>query len=161
VQLVLDADALIKLNRAGILQIVLSHFDCTVPAAVYDEVVTKGSELRYPDASAIGEVVDGLAEIPPAHESKSVTGKGEEDVLAILATKPGAYAVSDDRRFLRQLQASGVLYETPTDILVALYELGVVIQTDALIYLERLRDLIRPESYSEARRDIQNPVETP
>jgi hypothetical protein len=161
VQLVLDADALIKLNRADILAIVLSHFECIVPVDVYDEVVTTGGLLGYPDASTIGEILAGHVDIAPKKELGSETGKGEQAVLALLARMPSAYAVSDDRRFLRQLEASGLSYQTPVDVLVALHQLGAIQRTQALASLERMRDLIRPQAYSEGRQDIQDYLETP
>ena len=52
-RLLIDADGLIKLNRAGVLSQVTASFACLVPRAVFDEVVTEGKARHYEDATAI------------------------------------------------------------------------------------------------------------
>src|SRR5690606_42143555 len=51
-----SADAIIKLNRAGVLRTLVTKFECTLPEAVYQEAVVAGKERLYPDAVAIEEI---------------------------------------------------------------------------------------------------------
>ena len=54
---VLDSDGLIKLAKAGILEVAVNAWNCLVPQAVYAETVEGGLQAAYPDALAIREVL--------------------------------------------------------------------------------------------------------
>ena len=55
--LILDADALIKLYKAGVLAQVTETFEYVVPRKVYEEAVTLGRVRNHPDADDIDRVI--------------------------------------------------------------------------------------------------------
>ena len=62
---ILDADGLIKLNHAGVLERVAETYSCVIPEAVYDEVVTQGKARRYMDAEAIEVALTQRVQVTP------------------------------------------------------------------------------------------------
>lgn len=55
-RLLLEADGLIKLNRARVLHQVVEAFPCTIPEAVYHEVVIIGKARLHQDAEEIEQI---------------------------------------------------------------------------------------------------------
>jgi len=160
VQLLLDADGLIKLNRAGVLIQLAETHPCVIPGAVYDEVVTRGKVHLYPDADAIEAAVAGrVAVMPVQHgpgEPEFGLGAGERGILDLLPQLDDAFVVSDDRRFLTVLSMRGIAFLTPADMLVVLARQGVLTEAEARAALERLRPAIRTKAYWDARQDLES-----
>jgi hypothetical protein len=158
VQLVVDADGLIKLNRAGVLRKVVETYSCVIPLAVYDEVVTEGKMRQHQDAEAIEASLAGRAEIAPRQARRVPDpglGAGESAILELLPDIPKAVVISDDRRFLSQLSIEGVSFLTPADILVVMTRGGALSDAEAREALERLRPTIRTRAYWDAREDLE------
>ena len=155
-QLILDADGLIKLHRAGVLEILVQSFSCVVPTAVYDEAVTTGRARLYEDADKIDLIIGGLVEPSgsPQTESAPTLGAGEVAVLATATAKGDAIVVSDDRRFLSHLGGAGIPFVTPADMILVLFRRGLLSRDDTMAALELLRPMIRPAAYWESREKI-------
>lgn len=47
-KVVLDSDGLIKLAKAGVLDVMVGTWECLVPRAVYVETVERGVQGAYP-----------------------------------------------------------------------------------------------------------------
>jgi len=158
VRLLIDADGLIKLHRAGVLSHALRTFACAIPQAVYDEVVVKGRARLHGDADAIGTTLAGTTTILPteSHQdpSEAGLGAGELGILGLLSGDFDSIVVSDDRRFLSVLKAMGVRFLTPADVLTMLWRRGVLTTIEAREALERLRPLIRSAAYWESQQDL-------
>lgn len=58
---------------------------------------------------------------------------------------------SDDRRFLKKLEAANIPYLTPSACIIFLYKNGAVVKSEALDMIEELRLLISREEYMIAR----------
>ena len=156
--LLLDSDALIKLNRAGVLVQVVGSFSCVIPMAVYEEVVTAGRAHRYPDADAIEAALANF-EIVPGNATFGAglgLGAGERAILDLLTRMQDAIVVSDDRRFLSVLSLEGAPFLTPADVLVVMNGTGVLSGPKARNGLELLRPLIRTSAYWDARNDLES-----
>ena len=152
-KLIIDADAMIKLYRSGVLKGVISEFSCKVPRAVYDEVVTQGKYRLYQDAEAIESIVSGnieIVETPRPQRPETGLGCGELGILEVLQQEMDLIVVSDDRRFLNELTRLGAGFLTPADILVLLAARKMITKLEARKALERLRPLIRAAAYHEA-----------
>ena len=161
-QLVIDADGLIKLNRAGVLRWVIEAFDCIIPSAVYSEVVTQGRARRYEDAEAIEAALTDKVQILSIEanpEPQLGLGIGEKGILNLLPRFPGSIVVSDDRRFLTVLSAEGIPFLTPADLLVVLTRREVLTGAQAREALENLRPAIRTKAYWDARTDLGRQLE--
>ncbi len=157
-KLLLDADATIKLNRAGVLAALVGAFDCTVPTSVYDEVVTRGKTKLHQDAEVIEEIISGTVIIvsTPEHRQPELgLGAGEIGILDLLSGGQDGMVVSDDRRFLAVLSMRGTRFLTPADMLVVLVRRGALTGAEAREALERLRPMIRQAAYLETQQDLK------
>jgi hypothetical protein len=141
---------------------VVEAFNCIVPLAVYNEVVTAGKVHRYPDAEAIEAALGGKAEIVRAEEGLEPglgLGVGEMAILSLLPQARDAVIVSDDRRFLTVLGAEGISFLTPADLLVVMARRGMLTEIEAREALERLRPAIRTRAYWDTRAELGAPGE--
>ncbi|MDO8689797.1 MAG: hypothetical protein Q7R39_07260 [Dehalococcoidia bacterium] len=162
-RLLMDADGIIKLHRAGVLAHVIGTFPCTIPQAVYDEVVTRGKATLHQDAEEIETIISGVVSVLPAqrHQQPELSlGAGELAILSAIPQDEDSIVVSDDRRFLSILTTRGAEFLTPADMLVVLARRGVLTGTEAGEALERLRPVIRVAAYRDARKDLELGGET-
>lgn len=158
VNLVFDSDGMIKLHRAGLLELTLETFHCLVPEAVYQEVVVAGRANNYADAHEITAVLDERTSVVRSSEDALTLpglGKGERAALALASAETDAIVVSDDRRFLTILTLDDIPYLTPVDVLVVLLKTGAIDQGSADEALERMRPLIRTTAYWETKQEIE------
>jgi hypothetical protein len=81
--------------------------------------------------------------------------KGEEEVIALY--RGGGYdaVASDDKRFLKKLEAAGIPYMTASACVVFLYKRGRAPRADALAMLVRLRAFISAEEYEISRFAVE------
>ena len=157
--LVLDADALIKLNFGAVLDRVVATFPCVVPQAVYAEVVIEGMARDYPDAKAIGDVLASGAGIAPDVRERRydpTLGAGELAILNPLPTMEDATVVSDDRQFCGHLTRERIPFLSPVNLVVVLAKEGVLTGEEANQALDRLRPATRDSAYWQARNDIDS-----
>lgn len=157
--IVLDADGLIKLSQAGVLEHVAQAFQCVIPDAVYHEAVTKARERQYRDAEEIERVVKSAMTIQPAATldmPEFGLGAGETAVLALAAQQEGeSTIVSDDRRFLAFLNRQGVPFLMPSALIAMMAQQGFLTMSDAREILERLRPLIREAAFQRALQELE------
>jgi hypothetical protein len=157
VRLLLDADALIKLNRAGVLETILEALDCVAPEAVYDEVVTEGRARKYADADVIGEMLSRLCDVVKTRGSETARrglGRGELAVLELANHERDATVVSDDRDFLAVLDSLNLESLMPAGLLVVLARTRTISLQRADDALEKMRGLISVQNYDAARSDL-------
>ena len=114
---VLDADAAIKLAKAGVLETLAEHSKCIMPQQVYDEVM-KGKGKMLEDAFAVEALVLNkrlkIVEVDTDEIQESL-GTGEKAALAAFGKHKAEALVSDDRKFLAKLEARGMpLQPQPT-----------------------------------------------
>ena len=159
-RLLLDADGLIKLHRAGVVGTMVKAFRCTVPEAVYYEVVTRGKERLHQDAEEIEQILGEEAEVVRTEQVYGETGlgTGEMAVLTLAVQHQSAIVVSDDRRFLAILSTRGLPFLTPVDLLVVLARRRILTKGEAKKSLERLRPMVRAAAYWEANEDLEQGV---
>ena len=155
-RLILDADAIIKLNRGGVLRSVIDAFDCILPEAVYEEVVTTGLAQGHRDAKELeGLLLDGPAIVagglaPP----RRGLGPGERAILQLLENEPEAFVVTDDRPFLALLTQTWRAFFTPPELVVNMVVMSVLSESEAVNSLERMRHAISAEAYLRALNAI-------
>ena len=117
VTFVLDTVALIHLNRAQVLERLITSFNCVVTREVKYEAVDKAKANNHQDAYEIelhiAECV--LAEdLPIQSGSKPGLGDGDLSILLFMEiiaselTNPGLRVVTDDLRLKRELESKGV-----------------------------------------------------
>ena len=160
-----DADALIKLQRAEILEHVARTFDCIIPEAVYHEVVTRGRVFKHPDAEAIDRTIQSSVVVgspirvamPDVAETTGIDA-GEKDVLGLFYSSPAegeTIIISDDRRFLALLHRLEVPALTPADSIALMVRQGFLVKREARNALEQIRLSIRETAYRQALKDLE------
>ena len=159
--LVLDADALIKLNRLGMLAKAATVFRCLISEEVYRESVLEARIHGYPDAEDLAAVIATHLQVlnPPQMEPPEPgLGPGETSAFALAITLPGSTPhaiVSDDRQFLRFLLREEVPLLTSISVILLMVESGVVTFQDGRRALILLRPYIREADYARALLDIE------
>jgi hypothetical protein len=162
-KLAADTDGMIKLNKTGILEMLAQHAEILIGPEVYREAVEDGKARGYTDAVEIEEIVRRMIQQkrPRAHaETRRILqgvhlGLGEQEALGLYFSESADAIVSDDRGFLKLLDAHGIPYLTPAAALVMLFEHDILSQEQAHAALEQLKPSIRDEQYQAARRDIE------
>ncbi|MBU4221573.1 MAG: hypothetical protein KKA10_08130 [Euryarchaeota archaeon] len=71
--------------------------------------------------------------------------------------KSGGFDIisSDDRRFLKIIDALDVPYITPTALIIYLYNKKVLNSEEAKIYINNLKEMISEEEYYLALREVE------
>ena len=154
-QLVMDADALIKLTRCGAKEAVVDAFEVVIPPTVRHEA----AQEQFPDGAAIAaNLAAGRIRVVTASGGPSELGilppGGEREVYVLGVSHPHARIVSDDRKFTRRLAMLGLTAQTPATVLVALRVRGWASQQEVIGWLEALRPLVSREEYAAARGEL-------
>jgi hypothetical protein len=146
-RLLMDADCLIKLTKAGLKERVCNAWPVSIPDAVRRETTENAPEL--PDAMRIRDNIDAgrIAVV----EASMGTGKGEEEALRLFRASGTDAIATDDGRFIRTLRGLGVAYAVPAVIVVKLLEEGVFSAGEAVQALASLRPYISPEEHATAQ----------
>jgi len=162
-RVVLDSDGLIKLTKAGILEVVVRAWTCLIPQAVWAETVEREIKAAYSDALAIHEAIHRSMVQPRIRHPRATAllaqkhglGQGEQEALHLFFRARADAIVSDDVAFLTVLSRAGVRYMPPPLVLVQLARERHLEPQAALEGLERMRRFIRPEVYRAARSDLE------
>lgn len=162
-----DADGLIKMAKAGILEVFAQYAKLLIGPQVYREAVEEGKARGYPDALDLERILKVHAQVPRTLRRTRTTqllagvslGAGEREALQIYFTEQADAVLSDDRAFLSALEAQGIPFLTPAAIVVFLAERKLITLTEAHEALERLRPLIRSDQYELARQDLNSLTE--
>lgn len=162
-KVVMDSDCLIKLTRAKAKEVVLRNIEVCIPPKVFEETVTIPKNKGYPDALIIeNNQKNGLLMIRDILEDPNLDeiakrlgiGYGEADVFRLF--KSGYFDIisSDDRRFLKIMDALDVPYFTPTALIIYLFNKKVLNSEEAKIYINNLKEMISEEEYYLALREV-------
>lgn len=156
-RIVFDADGLIKLTKAGVMDEVVRHYRCLISDHVYQEAVTEGKKRGHRDAIVIeGLIKNKQIDIVRTKRTAGVMGlgAGELSTLELYRQKNCDAIISDDRKFLTMLEQEAVNFIIPTDVIAMLMASGVIKKEAALSALDRIKELVRAESYYLAREAV-------
>ena len=155
IKFVLDADGIIKLAKASVLESLTRFAKCTITKQVYKEV-SKGKEKMYEDAFIIeGLVKKGKMKISPVnYENIDGLASGECSTLALFHKLKADSIISDDRKFLSLLNSREIHFIIPTDIITLLSTKHHISVIEAISALEKIRSFVHEENYTSAKRRI-------
>jgi len=146
-KILMDADCLIKLTKAGLKEFVCQHEKITIPGIVKQEVVDAGKLKGHADADLVDKNIrNGLIDL--AKEATLNHVKGDQALIA--AFKQGRYVAvaTDDAKLIRILQAAGIPFVLPALLIYAIYRKGLIDEATGLNWLDRLSPFISEEEYS-------------
>lgn len=160
----MDSDGLVKLGKAGVLEVLAQEFECLIPEAVYEETVKRGKEEAYEDAFYLEEIIEKFIQSREAKTNlkaekivQGITflGQGEKETLKLYFNEKAGSIVSDDRAFLNLLERNKVSFLTPANLVVELSEKNKITPSEGLKALEKMKPLIRNEVYQKAKEDLE------
>ena len=153
---VLDADGLIKLTKAGVIEELAKYRKCVITEEVFSESVKKGKERFYEDAFVIEKLINrkllALEKIKFAEIGN--LGKGEASTLALYKKKKGDAIITDDRKFLSVLEEQNIPFMVPIDVITVLLKKRKITRKMASEALEKIKFLTREELYIKAKSEI-------
>ena len=149
----MDADCLIKLTKAQLKEEVCAAFDVTVPARVIEEVMVAPDQ--HPECAVIQRNLERglLAGLPDAKHH----ARGDEALLAVSGDSGEFAAIaSDDKRFIRQLRLLGKPYLTPAVMVLWMVKHGRLQADAGLAALVRLAPMISDAEVALVRIRLQS-----
>lgn len=149
---VMDADCLIKLTKAQLKEAVCATFRIAIPSAVRLEVMANAAD--HPECAVVHANLESgaLGEVPGHQRSM----KGEEAVLAVYRSGTYAGVASDDKRFIKKLRIMGVPFITPAVFVLLLVTKAHVSVAVGLAKLEQLAPLISADEVAVVRLKLEN-----
>ena len=153
---VLDADATIKLAKAGLLQLLSENAQCMLPTLAYDEVM-KGKEKAYTDAIITETLVikSKITVVDIETGQLPKLGKGESGVLTLFKQLRCDAVISDDRQFISTLELQNINFMTSTDTIVWLFKSGTLERANANAALEKIKYTVSGKAYQKAKKGLE------
>ncbi len=145
--ILMDADCLIKLTKAGLKEPICRYEQMVIPAIVKREVVDVGKIRGYGDAELIEENIrNGL--ITLAREGGRGHPKGDQALIETF--KEGQYTAiaTDDAKLARILRAAHIPYTLPAILILTIFKKGGIDRETGLEWLDRLSPFISDDEYS-------------
>ncbi len=159
----MDTDALVKLAKSSVKEMVTGEFETILPEAVRVEAVDEGKSGRHADALLIEDNID-RERLHVEHATRGspferaivdleLSG-GEADLLRLYGGGKVDAVISDDRWFLNRLQDLRVPAAPPAMLLVRLARRDRISKTEALLALEKLSPFISEGEHAAARHAL-------
>jgi predicted nucleic acid-binding protein len=157
-KLLLDSDALIKLTKAGLLEDVCRHYNCIITTEVKNEAVDEGKRRLHQDALKIEYLINKkslkIKDSKKSRKTKENLGKGEMSTASLYFEEKNRVIITDDSAFIKYLEENGMRFSIPADLVLLMKVENKIDRKTALIYLEKMRDFIKEEVYSDVKKDI-------
>jgi rRNA-processing protein FCF1 len=149
-KVLMDADCLIKLTKAGLKEDICQHFQIMIPAAVEREVVEAGKAKGCPDADSIEKNIQ--KDLLQVTKEKPFGPIGGDQALVEISQK-GRYdmVATDDAKLIRILRSAGIPFIIPGLLIYSLFRKGGIGVDVALNWVERLSPFVSNEEYSTVR----------
>ena len=148
-KLLMDADCLIKLTKAGLKDFIGSNSDIFIPQIVQREIVDAGKEKKCSDAFIVEKNIEGGMIMIVENSSSCLKGDG---ALITLFRKEKYDAVAtDDAKLTRLLRISAIPFILPGLIIYYLLQDGIIERKTALWALQQLAEFISEDEYSTVR----------
>ncbi len=149
-KILMDADCLIKITKAGIKEKICRQFEVVIPLTIKEEVVDAGKAKNYPDADLVEKNINaGLIVLESGKSSKRM--KGDRALLETFKNSQYTAIATDDAKLTRLLRPSGIPFILPALLIFSVWKRGAIDQTTALNWLEKLSTFISEDEYSMVR----------
>lgn len=149
-KILMDADCLIKITKAGIKEKICRQFEVVIPLTIKEEVVDAGKAKSHPDADLVEKNINaGLIVLESGKSSKRM--KGDRALLETFKNSQYTAIATDDAKLTRLLRPSGIPFILPALLIFSVWKRGAIDQTTALNWLEKLSAFISEDEYSMVR----------
>jgi len=149
-KILMDADCLIKLIKAGLKESICQQYEIFVPFIIKKEVVDAGKKKGVSDAELAEKNIEkGIISVVGKESSAHMKG----DQALIENFKRGSYnaIATDDAKLIRLLRTAGIPYILPGLFIYSLYQRNVIDRKTALKWLEDLSNFISEDENSMIR----------
>ena len=148
-KLLMDADCLIKLTKAGLKGFIGTKYTILIPEAVKREVVDAGKEKRCSDAFAVEKNIDD--NLITIAEFSSDYATGDEALIALFRKEDYDTVATDDRKLIRRLKIGSIPFILPALIIYQLLENKIIKRKTAIEALNKLSEFISEDEFSAVR----------
>lgn len=156
---VIDSDALIKLTKSEILEVVCCHYKCITTSEVKNECVDEGKKRLFADALKIENFINKnllkIVDLKRIRQIKENLGKGEVSAVNLYFQEKNSIIITDDSAFIRYLEENNIKFLIPADLILLLRISEKIDEKSALSYLENMKDFIREEVYNNIKKNIK------
>ena len=148
-KVLMDADCLIKLTKAGLKRLIVEKYTVFIPSVVKREVVDIGREKGYPDASIVNEnIISGKIKVVG---SAQIDTKGDQALIELFDPQQYFAVATDDVKLTRFLRLKGIPFILPAVLLFKLLQDREIDRKTAIHALDKLRNFISEDEYSTVR----------
>ena len=148
-KLLMDADCLIKLTKAGLKELVANKDSVSIPEAVKREVVDAGKKKQCSDAFVVEKNIESkmiaVIDLPMQVE------KGDQALIAIYREKDYDAIATDDTKLTRRLKALNIPFILPALVLYRLLKESKIDYKTALWALQQLSEFISEDEFGAVR----------
>jgi hypothetical protein len=161
---VMDTDALIKITKSSLKELITSSISVHIPISVKKESVDEGKARRFPDAISLeNNMQRGRISIVKTRKTKAVENViktlqlegGEADSLRLFHQGRYDIIVSDDQKFLELVDSIGIPFLTPGALIVYLYKTQKVSLVEARKCAEKIKHMTSDEEYSVTMEELK------
>ncbi len=148
-KILMDADCLIKITKAGLKESLCQKDEVVIPFIVKLEVVDAGKTKGCADADSVEKnIQSGLISL--IEEASPRNRKGDQALIDAFKRERYDWVATDDTKLIRILRASAIPFILPALMICSLYERRQIDHVMALDWLEKLSAFISEEEYSMA-----------
>jgi rRNA-processing protein FCF1 len=146
-KILMDADCLIKLTKAGLKEKICQQYEIAIPATIKKEVVDAGRRKGLLDAELVEKnIKKDIIKIVGKESPTRIKG----DLALIEIYKRGRYdaIATDDVKLIRGLRSVGISYILPGLFIYFLYRRNITDKVTALNWLGGLSNFISEDEHS-------------
>jgi rRNA-processing protein FCF1 len=146
-KILMDADCLIKLTKAGLKEKICQQYEIAIPATIKKEVVDAGRRKGLLDAELVEKnIKKDIIKIVGKESPTRI--KGDQALIEIY--KRGRYdaIATDDVKLIRGLRSVGISYILPGLFIYFLYRRNITDKVTALNWLGGLSNFISEDEHS-------------
>ena len=148
-KLLMDADCLIKLTKAGLKELVVLNCDVFIPEPVKREVVDAGKEKECSDAFAVEKNIE--SKLIAVIDAPATVEKGDQALIALYKKEAHDAVATDDVRLAHQLKSLNIQYILPGLILYRLLKDGKIDYKTTVWALRQLAEYISEDEFATVR----------
>ena len=148
-KLLMDADCLIKLTKAGLKELVVIKYSVVIPESIKREVVDAGKKKDCVDAFAVEKNIE--SKLIAVIDAPVKVEKGDQALIAVYRNEDYDAIATDDVRLSHHLKALNIPFILPGLIVYRLLKDGKTDYKTTLWALYQLSEFISEDEFATVR----------